>query len=216
MTTLFEDNFDLPTLDSSKWNSNWFGGPGDVTKPVNGAETACYSPGQVSVKRGKLHLRLDAVPTRANNGQTYPQVTGCVTTLNKFSFQDGRLEVRAEIPGDGSGFYNWPAVWTDGLGQWPQTGESDVMEGLGGRASWHYHSPSGAPGGGVVMAGGWHVFAEEVRNGTTTYFYDGVKVGQLACVRAPHFVILGNQSGKYGGKPVFPTDMRVDYVRVTS
>lgn len=216
-TILFRDDFSGTTLDLTKWSPNWYGSNKTaITKPVNGNETACYSPAQVSVKNNKLHLRLEDTPTKANDGKTYPQVTGCVTTLNSFSFIDGYLETRALIPGDATGLFNWAAIWTDGLGTWPKTGESDILETLSGRASWHYHSPSGGPGGSVVLTGGWHTFAEDVRNGLTRYYYDGKLVGQETSIKSPHFIIMANQSGKYGGKNVYPTDMKIDYITVTS
>lgn len=49
-----------------------------------------------------------------------------MTTSGKFSFQYGRLEVRARIPvGKGA----WPAIWTLGNEmEWPSCGEIDLME----------------------------------------------------------------------------------------
>lgn len=49
-----------------------------------------------------------------------------INTSKSFSFQYGRLEVRARIPVTGGA---WPAIWT--LGQqmeWPSCGEIDIME----------------------------------------------------------------------------------------
>jgi beta-glucanase (GH16 family) len=163
---------------------------------------------------GYLHL---AVAHRAcnANGHTYAYASGLVNTHDHFTFTSGHLEARVWLPGSSS-ISNWPAVWTDGMGTWPATGESDIMEGLSGKACYHYHSPSGGPGG--CAAGsftGWHTYAEDVRGTTTTYYYDGVRVGSEQNVNAPHYIILNLGIGGYGGATVAPTEMIVDYVRVT-
>ena len=211
-TALFCDTFSTGHLDAH-WDNGWYGDGIHPTKPVNGAEIACYDPAQVAVSRGKLRLAL-AHRSCTAAGKTYPEATGSVSTLHSFSFTDGTLTTRVYLPGSSTALYNWPAVWTDGQPTWPTNGESDILEGLSGKACWHYHSPTGGPGGCSAMAGGWHTVSETVRNGTVTYSYDGVQVGQLASVRAPHFIILGNQSGTYGGADVAST-MRVDWIEVT-
>lgn len=217
-TVLFRDDFAGDALDLTKWQPNWFGRDNSqITKPVNGAEHAAYDPAQVKVHNGKLHLRLAHRAVLASDGRTYPEATGCVTTLRSFATPaDGySLKARVHLEGTENVLYNWPALWTDGLGRWPDDGESDIMEGLGGKASWHYHSPAGAPGGGVVLGAGWHEFGEIVQSGKTTYLYDGAIVGSLASIKKPHFIIIGNQSGSYGGQNV-PGDMRVDWIEVAS
>lgn len=49
-----------------------------------------------------------------------------INTRGKFTFQYGRMEVRARIP---DGYGSWPAIWLLGEKQpWPSCGEIDVME----------------------------------------------------------------------------------------
>lgn len=207
----FSDDFNGSSVDTSKWNQTWYGGVG----PVNGSETACYSPAQNSVSGG--NLAMTAVASGAC-GKSY--ATGFVDTQGKFSFTTGTLEFRAFLPGDGTTVYNWPALWTDGEAKppWPANGESDTMEGLSGHATCTYHSPVGAQGCNVKGTSGWHTYGEVVTPGKVIYYYDGTPVGTVqnpTVGNHPHFLIMSNQMGQYGGPVVTPTTMLVDYVHVT-
>lgn len=58
-------------------------------------------------------------------------------TQDKFSFQYGKVEVRAKLPSGGG---TWPAIWMLGdnirtVG-WPACGEIDIMEHVGNRPGW--------------------------------------------------------------------------------
>src|SRR6266545_3662979 len=134
-----------------------------------------------------------------------------------FDFTYGVIEARVFLPAAPSGaIANWPAVWTDGEGAWPTTGEDDVMEGLSGRACFNFHSDAGGPGGCAPGSfTGWHTFAADWAPGSVTYYYDGVRVGRITSgvTGAPMFVLLDYTTGGYGG-PSAPGVMRVDYVRV--
>ncbi len=214
---LFRDEFNGTTLDVSHWQPNWLGASNaSITKPINGAELSCYDPAQVREPGdGYLHLSAAHRTCRTDSGTTYAYASGLVETNGRFSFTNGVLEARVWLPGT-SAIQDWPAVWTDGTGSWPATGESDIMEGLSGKACFHYHSPAGGPGG--CAAGnftGWHTYGEEVRNGTATYYYDGVKIGSETTVVAPHYIILNLGVGGYGGAVAAPVEMLVDYIRVS-
>ena len=89
-----------------------------------------------------------------------------VTTIGKFSFTYGAVEARIYLTGTSGKINNWPAFWADGTGAWPATGELDVMEGLGGSAAYHFHSPSGGPGSNVSGDfTGWHTYAADWQPG---------------------------------------------------
>jgi beta-glucanase (GH16 family) len=84
-----------------------------------------------------LEARIDAIPNprysasapRSDWRRSRPYArysSGSINTAGKFSFQYGRLEVRARIPAVCGA---WPAIWTLGEQmEWPSNGECDVME----------------------------------------------------------------------------------------
>ncbi|MET9407965.1 glycoside hydrolase family 16 protein [Streptomyces sp. NPDC002935] len=214
---VFSDEFNGTGLDGSKWNSNWFGCSGCVTKPPNSAEASAYSPSQVSVSDGSLHLNLIQQPTTVG-GKTYPNVSGLVTSNGKAQFTYGAFESRIYTPSSGTQMANWPSFWLDGQ-NWPTDGELDVLEGLGGSACYHFHSTAGGPGGCAsgTYSGGWHTFGAEWKQGSVTYYYDGKQVGQITSgiTSAPMYLILNNAiNPDHSGTNVVPADMKVDYVRV--
>ncbi len=204
----FDDEFGGTRLNTSRWQANWLGTGSPVSEENN-----CYSPSQVSVGGGYLHLRA---VRRTKGCARHPYVSGLVNTHMSFHFTTGYLEARVFLPATAGRIANWPAVWTDGYGNWPSTGESDVLEGMQGRACWAYHGPRQSDGADACPAGNftwWHVFAESVTRTTTTYFYDGHRVGHSANVNAPHFLIL-NFAVPASGPLRIPSQMLVDYIRV--
>jgi beta-glucanase (GH16 family) len=218
---VFRDDFNGTSLDLSKWRPNWLAGTDDaITKPVNSAELSCYDPKQVSVGGGYLRLRADSRPCTANNGKTYPYASGLVESAHDFTFTYGRMEARIWLPPGAGQAHNWPAFWANGMGQWPTTGEIDVMEVLEGHACWHFHSTAGGPGGcaPIPSPGGWHTFAAEWRPGVVTYFYDGQQVGRIASniTSSPMYLILNLALSTEISPPVrVPSEMLVDWVKVT-
>jgi beta-glucanase (GH16 family) len=65
-----------------------------------------------------------------------------IWTAQLQTFQYGKLEIRAKFP---TGNFNWPAIWmlganyappnrTFGTTSWPESGEIDIAEGLGGNS----------------------------------------------------------------------------------
>ncbi len=222
VTQLFRDDFDGTALDRTKWRPNWFGTQdAAVTKPVNTQEQGCYDPAQVSVALGVLRLSAVKRSCRANNGITYPYASGIVTTKDHFTFRYGYMEARLWTPPGSGPIQNWPAFWANGTGQHPLTGEIDVVEGLAGRACWHFHYKSGEPGGCVNKSNvaGWHTYAAEWRQGVVTYFYDGEQVGRVTqgVTSTPMYVVLNlGVSSTVSGPVTLPAEMLVDYVKVTT
>jgi len=135
---VWEDDFDLPTLDLTKWSYeiNCFGG--------GNAEQQCYvnDSANVFTSNGILHLHPIYIPSGytgavegcTNNFQnscnwTQPCTSGRIRTRFTQSWLYGKFEIRARVP---SGNFLWPAIWmlpTDAVyGGWAASGEIDILE----------------------------------------------------------------------------------------
>jgi hypothetical protein len=187
---------------TTPWAVGWFGT--GITGPVNSNETVKYDPANVTTGPDGLHLALTA-----HDGslvQTNPSDRG------GFAYTYGVAEARICLPGTNGQLANWPAFWSDGQ-SWPTDGEDDIMEGLGGAAAYHFHSPSGGPGADVAgNFTGCHTYASDWGPGHVTYYYDGVKVGSITqgITSAPMYLILDFTTAGV----VAPSVMVVQYVKV--
>jgi beta-glucanase (GH16 family) len=210
---VFDDEFSGSTLNAGDWSTGWLGA-GRITAPVNAEELECYDPKHVVVTGGELQINLTETPEFC--GQSRPYTSGMITTDGKFSFTYGFIEARVWLPSS-SVINDWPAIWADGQ-SWPQDGELDVVEGLGGQACWHFHNSAGAPGGceTASFAGGWHTFGADWEPGTVTWYYDGIPVGTVSSgiTSDPMFLAIDLAADTIYGGPVTPGTLEVDYMRV--
>lgn len=203
----------------NRWNKNWLGAPGTISKPVNADEIAAYDPAQVTVEGTYLALTAIAKSVVANDGKTYGYVSGLVNTYGKTELASGVVQARIYLPPGPNGMpANWPAFWQDGH-SWPGDGESDTMEILGtppqGIAAVHFHGPNTSSGYGFNVPGnwsGWHTFAEDRYADHIDYWYDGAKVGTLSqdMTQSKRYIIINNAlSLKHGGALLTPAKMLV-------
>lgn len=216
----FQDEFNGTSLDKTKWNDNWLGNAGAITKPVNSAEIGAYDPAQVSVSGGNLQLTAVQQSTRAADGKTYAYKSGLIESADKHEFTEGYFEARIYMPDDGGNeLYNWGAFWLNGHhNSWPDAGENDIMENLSGGPAWHYHSPGGSTGKTPAMdPKGWHTYAAQWEAGSVKYYYDGKLVGERTSgvLNKPNYMVLNyGLSNEHGGPIAGNKTMLVDYVRV--
>ena len=190
---------------------------------MNSLEEDCYSPSNVSFSGADLDLNVTDASSTCG-GQTHPY-TGALISSNPsdgrtgggFQYTYGFLEAKVYIPASGTKVADWPAVWADGQ-SWPNDGEDDIMEGLGGSACFHFHNPAGYAGGcDTGITPGWHTFASDWEPGSITYYYDGKDVGTLTSgiSSAPMYIVLDNTvSSNYPSVIVGSDTMQVAYVRV--
>jgi hypothetical protein len=194
---VFADEFNGPALDRSKWNVI-VSGPiynDEQQAYVDSPETLYVARGEQAAGADggalAIHARyrpgFTAGVTPDVNGNSAPDLKVGPATGNtkaqaprKFDFVSGRIDgrgkaeftyglasARMKLPA-GSGL--WPAFWLLGAGDWPATGEIDVMENVGERdwisAALHGPGYSGntplvqrAPFAKGTDATAWHVYS---------------------------------------------------------
>jgi len=183
-TLVWEDNFDGPALDYTKWECevNAFGGGND--------ELQLYTdyPKNVRVENGCLVLEAHREKA-AISGTVREVSSGRVRSKHRGDWKYGRIEICAKIP-FGRGI--WPAIWmlsTDEVyGTWAASGEIDIMEAFGREpgqilGTLHYGDrwPKNASNGpkhytlsdGKHFCDDFHVFALEWSATGMKWFVDG-------------------------------------------
>jgi beta-glucanase (GH16 family) len=183
-------------------------------------------------------LIIEAVK-EAYSGRDYTSAR--LVTRGKGDWLYGRIEARAKLPG---GRGTWSAIWmlpTDwAYGNWPSSGELDIMEHVGydpqkvyGTAHTEvYNHKLGTQKGGSFTGTDWetgfHVYAIEWDENSVSFFVDNQKyytfVNEGSWEKWPfdkrfHLILnlaIGGSWGAVQGVDdnIFPTRMEVDYVRV--
>ena len=185
-TLVFMEGFDGPALDRSRWN---------VVGPdfwVNNEQQAYVDSSVVlrlvdgdsaaGADGGALLIQAHPRPAfAAPEGRTFDFISGRIDTRDKMEFTYGTAAARMKLPA-GSGL--WPAFWILGTGDWPATGEIDVMEYVG-EVEWISHALHGSgysgdtplvarhafPAGGDAT--GWHVYAVDWTPDSLIFRVDG-------------------------------------------
>jgi beta-glucanase (GH16 family) len=160
-------------------------------------------------------------------------------TLNKASWQYGRIEVRAKLP-QGKGV--WPAIWPLGTNisrvGWPACGEIDIMEFIGkepgniyGTLHYAIDGKHQSDGGKIETAkpyDDFHIYALEWHPDRIDVFFDSKKYrtvlidkagkGEDNPFRKPHYLLINFALGGSWGGPidetVLPQKFLIDYVRI--
>jgi beta-glucanase (GH16 family) len=114
---VWSDEFDGNSVDANKWvydvgGGGW--GNSQLEYDTNGLN-ASVSDGNLIIEGRREDY----------GGRSFTSTR--MKTKNKFSYQYGTVEIRANIPDLNNGL--WPALWTMGnTGGWPANGELDIME----------------------------------------------------------------------------------------
>lgn len=231
---VWSDEFDYTGLPAaSKWTCEE-GGNG-----WGNNELQYYTMNRTQNARVENGVLIIEALKESYNGRDYTSAR--LVSTNKGDWLYGRIEARAKVPG-GKG--TWPAIWmlpTDwAYGNWPASGEIDIMEHVGydpthifGTAHTAvYNSPMGTQKGSSVAGTDWetafHVYAIEWSPAKIDFIVDDTKYytfnneggwqkwpfdQRFHCIL--NLAIGGSWGGAQGVDPaIFPKRMEIDYVRV--
>jgi beta-glucanase (GH16 family) len=135
--TLFFDDFSGAGIDRTKWTvivPDWTVND-ELQAYIDSSATLYIAHGADAegAQNGALVVRaLHRPGFRRPDGKIFDFISGRMDTQHKKEFTYGTIAARIKLPA-GSGL--WPAFWALGNGDWPQTGEIDVMENVG-EAEW--------------------------------------------------------------------------------
>ena len=229
-TLVWNDEFSGSDLNLSDWsyeigtgNSGW-----------GNDELQYYRQENTRVADGVL-----TIEARKENYLGSSYTSSRLVTLDKQFFRYGKIDIRAIMP-RGQGM--WPALWM--LGQnfptvgWPETGEIDIMEMIGGRENtvfgtvhWDNAGSYESYGDSTTLASGtladeFHVFSIEWDSKSIKWYLDGkqyhiidITPADLSEFQEEFFFIFNVAvGGRFPGNPdsstTFPQRMQVDYIRV--
>lgn len=233
-TPVWADEFDYNGApDQNKWGYD-IGGSG-----WGNNELQYYTDrtSNASVADGKL-----TITARKETKETREYTSARLVSKNKGDFLYGRFEIRAKLP---TGKGTWPAIWmlpTDwAYGNWPKSGEIDIMEHVGYdqnkihvtvHTEAYNHSKGTQKGNSKVIptaSSEFHTYRVDWTPYAVRGYIDGAPVfefvndgkGYTSWPFDKRFHILLNLAvgGDWGGAQgvdasVFPQAMEVDYVRV--
>ena len=163
-----------------------------------------------------------------------PYTSARLISKDKYSFNYGRVEIRAKLPAGGG---TWPAIWMLGSNinssPWPSCGEIDIMEHIGNDlnkiyGTLHYPGRFGgnADGGSRVIANAtteFHKYSLEWSATSISIFVDDLLIHSVTnTISLPFnknffFILNIAMGGNFGGtidSAVTAATMEIDYIRV--
>jgi beta-glucanase (GH16 family) len=235
-TIVWGDEFIGSSLDLTKWSYQVGDGCQEGICGWGNNELQYYQQSNITLSNGQLHITAKKERVQAKS-----YTSGRIRTINKGDWTYGRFEARIKLP-HGQGL--WPAFWMlptdETYGQWPQSGEIDIMEFVAADpvktlGNLHYGDPypnNKYQGASFALNSGtfpdaFHDFAIEWEAGTIRWFVDDIlfmtKTAQdLSPYNWPfdqrfHFLLNVAVGGNLGGTVdpnIFPKVMDVEFVRV--
>ena len=232
---VWADEFNKSGLpDTTKWNYD-VGGNG-----WGNQEKEFYTKARnenVKIEDGILTIKAIKEPY-----QNADYTSARLVSKGKGDWTYGRFEIRAKLP---AGRGTWPAIWMLPTkweyGNWPHSGEIDIMENVGYmpdslfgtvHTGAYNHSIGTQKGKSIYcnsLSDSFHVYAINWTKESVSFYMDGKKyhefindkTGSEAWPFDKSFHLLLNLAvgGGWGGKQgidesIFPQAMEVDYVRV--
>jgi beta-glucanase (GH16 family) len=219
----FSDEFNSPTLDTSKWNTTY---PYNRRTTPTNAEAEWYVDNAFSINNGILSITADKrSPSGTSVPLDYQYTSGMIASFDKFSQLYGYFEMRAKVP-YGKGF--WPAFWLLPYNYaWPP--EIDVVELLGHQPhiayfANHFKTPNGNSSVGGSYTGpdftqNFHTFGVYWRPNLIVWYVDGIErfkttsnVPQVPMYIIANLAVGGTWPGYPDATTVFPSTMQIDYI----
>lgn len=197
---VFFDDFNSARIDRSKWNFEITGMHfnDELQAYVDSSSTAFIVHGADAegAEGGALEIRPQSAPGFVTkDGQHFDFISSRMTTQNKFQFTYGTAEARIKLT-DGAGL--WPAWWLLGTGEWPHTGETDIMEYIGEKdwVSAAVHGPGYSGETPFVNrqyfdadndVTHWHIYAVDWSPEGLEFKYDGKLMFRVTKTMAQHY-----------------------------
>lgn len=223
MYIIFQDYFGGADIDGTKWSRGMFSPtspepswtPTIVTNYFDHANSFIVDEGVA------LHLKK-VDPSQVVNTHPYDWSGSAIQTNGKVMFNPPiRVSVNVRLPSVGvhdDKISNWPCAWLLG-----ERGEIDIVEGLHGKAMYHFHTrptdPAEGDGPGGYYdgnnAGAYHSFGVDWRVGKLEFRRNGKSIGAIRSPRItgdPMYMILSNTTGKFGG-PKMPARVVIKSVQ---
>ncbi|MBO4934703.1 MAG: family 16 glycosylhydrolase [Clostridia bacterium] len=218
---VWNDEFDGDSIDRSKWTVYDAKNRGD-TEPVYFRD----NENNVCVSDGDLIIR-----TKRENYLGYPTTGAYLTTEGHYYTSFGRFEMRAKLA---VGAWIWPAFWLQGAppSNWPQNGEIDVMELVGGgkedsKLYGTFHWLSDYADGSrefvkgvefynknnVSLGDDYHTYAVEWEHDQMRIYFDGMQYVSLNLTSdserwgygdLPHYITLNTSIRGPGNDEIYP------------
>ena len=179
---VWADEFNGSSLDLTNWTYQTGGGG------WGNNELQYYTSGDnVTVSSGTLKITAQEDTGNAYPGNDY--TSSRIRTQNQGDWRYGKMEASIKLP-QGQGI--WPAFWMmptgNVYGNWPSSGEIDIMEYLGHQtattyATCHYgnaYNDKGSLGSATTLGSGifpdaFHTFSIEWEPGEIRWYLDGVQ-----------------------------------------
>jgi len=239
---VWQDEFDSKTTslpDSSKWNYDLGNGCPQLCGWGNN-ELQYYSA--KDKRNAKTENGILILEARKDSAGPHKYTSVRMVTRDKKHWQYGRFEIRAKIP---TGRGMWPAIWMlpakSVYGNWPHSGEIDIMENVGywqdslfGTVhTFAYNGMKNTQKTKSIFIKNlpldFHRYAVEWTPERVSFYVDDIKYNEFINEHKgsdvwpfdkEFYLIMnvavgGNWGGKYGvDEFAFPQRMLVDYVRV--
>ena len=234
---VWSDEFNGSALDAGSWVFDAGDGcPGLCGWGNNELQYYTNSPDNLFFQDGKLIIEARK---ESYGGKNY--TSSRIKTAGKKAWTFGRIDIRAKLP-EGRGI--WPAFWMlpqeSPLGQWPTSGEIDIMELIGSEPKRSHGTVHFGPGPGSTQISRsfsldegkfseqFHVFSLEWKENEIQWLIDGnlfstVRKSDLGTSQYPfnepfylliNLAVGGNWPGAPDADTYFPQHLIVDYVRI--